>query len=1143
MRTILKGILFLYALSLHAQNDTLFINGTSLNRVIVLDGSTLYVNGTIINNLSNSNINIHNAGTIQLTGNLVSNKEGLFYSSSNATSATTIDTNKIIYPGSLFPLGKVVFAGKDTQQISGNQRVLFNNVDVKNTLKLNQSIHVYGSLGLYNANVNIGPFDIRLFDEDSINGFQSKGNIIGESSSAFIYGTPGKVRAYKNIESASPFMGLALDPNILGFTKINRNHCSINEITDTSIRKYFEVIPGMKNVPTHITIEYLDNDLLPGMQEADLKVWKQEPLKRLNSTPTPDLNRVATQDKVPVNISNSTVLTTATWKCKKPPKFDLGKDTVICSHDTIQKSVLLTNFDSKRVPYSYLWNTGSAKDFIGITAEGKYSVTVTDKRGCETIDSVFVKVNSRPHLETMPRDPFVYSGACIGHKSYFKTKLIAHPSNDSLSFKWYFGNGDSADVKDPVYTYNKANNYIVKEIVTTDEGCDTTVARKNIIIYNLPDAGFSFVKLNSSLTEFTDTTHDALVNLKWVITDRQENFVDSVSYRCPGCHIYQKEISDTGFYNMKLITKASNGGCVDSVSHRFVIKPPSSIKFQPSTYEACLGDAMKFINTSDINDIGHSTVNFKWDFGDGSPVFYDAFSASPVHTYHQTGTFVVTLYAYVSGTDWASKYTQSVIINPLPEIGFQDTLSTCNKFADLIPLCGNCKSFVWSVGSQNSTLRVNTNGSYMVTVTDINQCKSSAQTYVILNSTVKPHIGHDTTVCAPVKLDAGYRGGRYLWYENSTPQPISSNQIMTIDRSGLYSVKVTDMYGCTGTSQVNIIVKPSVKAYLGRDTILCEGTEYILNALEDAGTNFIYSWFKGDVSIDEARPTLKINSAGFYKVKILSTETGCSATDSCMIEYNPAPGFDLGTDKYLCNGGEIELSSGMYIETSNTRWGADNGFGANGVDIKIHEPGKYWATVTNGLGCATTDTISIIAQSTDLKPEFLVASDVYTFDTIQFIQIPQAGAINYQWEFGDGFISTEQNPYHIYTFPDSFSVKLILSDGYCSTMQVKGLKVKADYLKKKRINISDKGTLSLIESARVYPNPSDGIVNFEIKLTAPTELILYIFTLNGNLIDIEKVRNVDVYNKVYNLHGLARGLYILKALTPNESKAFKIMIQ
>jgi PKD repeat protein len=1138
-------LIFVSISGVRGQNGTVYTGGNNLTRIVILPNSNLYINGTLFNNIPNEFINIHNGGNITLKGSLISNQKGLFYSSSNAISGNKIDTIKAKSAQSLAPIGKVVFAGTGTQEISGNQRILFDNIDVSNSIMVNQSIHVYGNINLIKGNVNLGSNNIFLFDTASPSeGIQFKGNIKGESYASRIYGTSGKLMAYKDINPMDTnAIGIHLVGGKLGYTQINRSHVSITNVSDTSILKYFDIIP-VQQAPVTVTIEYLDNDLLPRMIEDSLKVWRQtgtnQRFNKVKSTAYPSLNKVKTITNLTFEKNLKTRLTVASGNCKNPPKFDLGNVTAICNHDTIIKKVKLVNFDKARAPYYYLWNTGlmDTLDNIKIAVKGTYKVTVTDSRGCEATDSVKVTVNARPHLKNFRHSDKL----CIGYEINFNTRFDTI-LQDTAKFKylWNFGNGLTDTLKNPTTIYNTYETTNVRQIVTASNGCDTSI-NQQITINKLPDPAFNIINLGSNLMQFENVTPDKLAEIKWRLYDSVFNLIDTKDTICPLCKNYRIAISP-GTYSMKLITEATAGHCVDSISQTFKMRN-AYVSFHPSHTSICAGDTEIFQNQSVITD-STGNVIYQWDFGDDSQPFIDPSFSSPIHIYSKAGNYLVSLSVMNTKSGWTLSHTDSIDVNGKPRIDFKDTISTCNSYIDLAPSCKNGVTYNWSNGAAVSFIRVNSGGFYAVTVTDQNQCVNHDGTFVMLNSIVKPRLGPDTVTCSSYVFNAGYDGGKYEWTEYSHPANILSvNQLFTVTQSGLYAVKVTDVYGCIGTSQVNVNVKSAVNVDLGDDIKVCEGVSSVLDASKNQPARASYAWSGPGNLNGYSQSALHVNQTGLYKVTVTDPVSNCRTSDSVIVAMYPNPKFTLGPDNYICNKSRLTLSTGLYWSGLTTTWGSNNGYIAQTVDVGVDKPGKYWAQVVNTMGCLSSDTIALTEKGLNIIPEYLVASDAYTYDTIQFIQIAQPEIIHYTWYFGDGATDSLKNPRHIYSFPDSFQVKLEVFDGYCSASITKGLKVQPEYLKKRLIPDTDqKVKLNMIESAKAYPNPSDGIVNFEIKMSSPGDFMVYLFSLKGSLIDVVKVSNQDNYSRVYNLQGLSAGIYILKVITQNDSKAFKLIIQ
>ena len=108
-------------------------------------------------------------------------------------------------------------------------------------------------------------------------------------------------------------------------------------------------------------------------------------------------------------------------------------------------------------------------------------------------------------------------------------------------------------------------------------------------------------------------------------------------------------------------------------------------------------------------------------------------------------------------------------------------------------------NFLWSPNNNRTAILNNVlPGNYRLTVTDKNNCSVSLLTTILNNKPTPVFIGNDTTICPGnvIKLVPG-NYTKYQWQDNST------NAVYTVTNAGLYTVKVTDDFGC--------ILKDSIK--------------------------------------------------------------------------------------------------------------------------------------------------------------------------------------------------------------------------------------------------------------------------------------------------------------------------------------------
>jgi gliding motility-associated-like protein len=178
-------------------------------------------------------------------------------------------------------------------------------------------------------------------------------------------------------------------------------------------------------------------------------------------------------------------------------------------------------------------------------------------------------------------------------------------------------------------------------------------------------------------------------------------------------------------------------------------------------------------------------------------------------------------------------------------------------------------SFLWSNGSTDSILTINTKGTYRLT---INQGNCSVSDTININTKPFPivDIGNDTTICVgtniTLRCNPQNPGVKYLWSTGSV-----SEQTQT-QGPGKYTITVTDN-DCKTNDAITVGYMPAPYISLGGDIDTCfpQGISLPNGLIKGIGYSFL--WNTG--STDSA---MYITKPGFYKVQL--TNVCGVATDS-----------------------------------------------------------------------------------------------------------------------------------------------------------------------------------------------------------------------------------------------------------------------
>jgi hypothetical protein len=83
---------------------------------------------------------------------------------------------------------------------------------------------------------------------------------------------------------------------------------------------------------------------------------------------------------------------------------------------------------------------------------------------------------------------------------------------------------------------------------------------------------------------------------------------------------------------------------------------------------------------------------------------------------------------------------------------------------------------------------------------------------------------------------------------------------------------------------------------------------------------------------------------------------------------------------------------------------------------------------------------------------------------------------------------------------------------------------------------------SLVAEFNVYPNPTQGVINVDITNVAPSDLVITLTNIQGQVVYENKVSNVISHQEVID-NNLAKGLYFLSINNGKEVKVQKVVVQ
>jgi PKD repeat protein len=673
---------------------------------------------------------------------------------------------------------------------------------------------------------------------------------------------------------------------------------------------------------------------------------------------------------------------------------------------------------------SYQWTFGdgngsaSANPTHTYADDGPYTVVLVVTSPCGTdVFEQTIFVESLPVAQFSALETDICAGEIVS--------FVDESTSNVISWDWSFPGGtpSSSSQENPQILYNTAGVFPVTLIVTSTLGNDTLVSNDFITVDPQPQAGFSSTISGFDVT-LTNNSLDA-TSYNWSFGD------GGTSTASDPTHTYTSD----GAYTIELI--ASNSCGSDTITEEIVISSLPQGGFTSDVNIGCVPLTVNFLDISSAN-----TTSWLWTFEGGTPA--TSSDQNPTVDYNSIGVFDVTLVATnANGSDTVS-LADYVIVNDIPVSDFSFTIT--DQTITLTNQSTNADTYLWTFGDGNSDTSTDVvydyaaDGFYTLVLVASNNCGSDTLTQEIEIATL-PEAGFTSDsqgACLPVEIQftdsSSANTDSWLWtFEGGTPaSSTDQNPLISYDAQGIYDVQLI------------------VSNELGSDTLLFE--DYIEtfalpvpsftasgSGLDIAFTNNsqfadTYFWDFGDTnSSTETDPSHTYGDIGAYSVTLYAINSCDTVSITELLNVNLGPQAIINSDLTEgCPDLTVAFDDGASPDVETWEWTFEGGNPSSSADqqptVTYSTPGSYDVQLIVG-NTDGTDTLLLEDYITVLGFPEAGFTTVVNNDELAFTNT-SVNADTYEWQFGDGAISSETDPVYIYSSDGSYIV-LLIAEGPC----------------------------------------------------------------------------------------------------------------
>ncbi|MAC95254.1 MAG: hypothetical protein CMC96_07115 [Flavobacteriales bacterium] len=656
---------------------------------------------------------------------------------------------------------------------------------------------------------------------------------------------------------------------------------------------------------------------------------------------------------------------------------------------------------------------------------GMYRVTLitTNNQGC--IDSVTKNINVRER----PTAAFSVASVCLNQPANFVDQSTAN-LDPIVSYKWYFGDGDSSSAQDPSHLYTAFGTFTVIQIV--DNGYCTDSDTLTVTVEEPPIADFSMDTTNgcSPLSvNFNNLSSANAASFRWFFGDGSA--VDTTQNPT---HTYMNNGTEDTTYYIQLIARTTFG-CADTITDSVVVSPLPLPSFTSDAVVDCGPVEVNFTNTTP-----GSNLNFYWNFGDSSAI---STQENPTHIFENKTLFInnYTVSLIVESANGCRDTTSQIVqIYPEPNFNFSaNPDSGCSPLSVRFPSVVGAVNYQWDFGDGNSasgptpvhTFVNNTTNNQVFTVQLIAQnsfgCIDTTTADVLVFPNPTSSFSLDTNKgCQPLPItitnnSTGANSYHWDFGDGTTSDTTDATFIKTYyNQSQLVVFNDIQLItetpnGCSDTASRRVEVNPFVKADFISDSMGCSPLS--IDFRERSTGAQTYEWRFGDGGFSpQANPRHFFINSGqsdtvFTTTLKVTSARGCIDSLEKDITVFPKPIADFLTNvNNGCQPLPVDFTNQSQLGDSCV-WNFGDGNNTSSCGQLINHtyrnefsivPVNYKAEliVYTNQGCSDT-----LSRNITVNPQ--VIAD-FTADTVgcspleSTFRAQSFGATNFYWDFGDG---------------------------------------------------------------------------------------------------------------------------------------------